>query len=118
MARRATLRDVAARAGVGVATVDRVLNGRAPVKAETAARVAAAAEALDYHAHGLMRRRMQELAPERTLGFILQKRGKWFYRALADGIREATASLRDIRGSVEIAFVETLSPAGRAKFLQ
>ena len=28
---RITLKDVADRAGVGVATVDRVLNGRAPV---------------------------------------------------------------------------------------
>lgn len=41
--RRVTYRDIPATAGVGVATVDRVLNLRAPVTSETASRVLAAA---------------------------------------------------------------------------
>jgi LacI family transcriptional regulator, galactose operon repressor len=44
----ATIADVAARAGVGVATVSRVLNGRANVRPATRARVLDAIEALNY----------------------------------------------------------------------
>ena len=107
---RITLKDVADRAGVGVATVDRVLNGRAPVSAATAGRVLAAAEAMNYHAHGLLRRRIEEMAPAKTLGFILQKESKWFYQSLANELRKAAQNLRSIRASVEFLFVESLSP--------
>src|ERR1041385_2025967 len=44
----ATIADVAARAGVGVATVSRVLTGRANVRRATRARVLDAIEALNY----------------------------------------------------------------------
>ena len=110
MTRRITYRDIAATAGVGVATVDRVLNRRAPVTPETASRVLAAAEALNYHGRGLMRRRVEQIAPARTLGFILQKKGNWIYRALAAALRDAAAELREVRAAVEIDFVERLSP--------
>jgi LacI family transcriptional regulator len=107
---RITLKNVADRAGVGVATVDRVLNGRAPVSAATANCVLAAADALNYHAHGLLRRRIEEMAPSKTFGFVLQKEGKWFYQSLADELRKAAQDLRSVRANVEILFVESLSP--------
>jgi LacI family transcriptional regulator len=44
----ATIADVAARAGVGVATVSRVLNGRSNVRPATRAKVLAAIDALSY----------------------------------------------------------------------
>ena len=50
MARRPTIGDLAEAAGVSVATVDRVLNGRHPVREETARRVFEAATELGYHA--------------------------------------------------------------------
>jgi len=46
--RRATVHDVARAAGVSLATVDRVLNGRPGVRPETAAKVEAAIRALDF----------------------------------------------------------------------
>lgn len=46
---RVTMKEVAARAGVGIKTVSRVLNGEPNVAAVTAARVLDAARALDYH---------------------------------------------------------------------
>ena len=70
----------------------------------------AAAEALDYHAHGLLRRRLEEMAPEKTLGFVLQKRAKWFYRALDADLRAAAADRRDIRARVDVDYVEALAP--------
>ena len=42
--RRPTIADLAQAAGVSVATVDRVLNGRLPVRSETARKVSEAAE--------------------------------------------------------------------------
>ena len=41
---RPTIADLARTAGVGISTVDRVLNGRDPVRRATAERVLAAAE--------------------------------------------------------------------------
>src|SRR5688572_8479852 len=81
MARRATIVDIAEAAGVSIATVDRVLNHRLPVRHETALRVVEAAERIGYHAAGLLKQRMKE-APGRRLGFLLQKPDE-FYRALA-----------------------------------
>ena len=51
---RVTMQDVANRAGVGVATVDRVLNARAPVAPGTAARVVEAADAVGYHGKAML----------------------------------------------------------------
>jgi DNA-binding LacI/PurR family transcriptional regulator len=51
----ATIADVATRAGVGVATVSRVLNGHANVRATTRARVLDAIEALNYRPSPLAR---------------------------------------------------------------
>ena len=46
--RRATVHDVAREAGVSLATVDRVLNGRPGVRSETAEKVAEAIRVLDF----------------------------------------------------------------------
>ncbi|MDZ7393887.1 MAG: LacI family DNA-binding transcriptional regulator, partial [candidate division KSB1 bacterium] len=48
MSKRATIRTVAARAGVSAATVSRVLNESAPVSPETRERVLRAARELDF----------------------------------------------------------------------
>ena len=110
MPKRATIMDVARHAGVGTATVDRVLNGRAPVREATARRVLDAATALDYHAQGLLRHRLRELAPRRSFGFVLQKRRKWFYQELEREIRGACADARNVRAKAEFENVESLSP--------
>ena len=52
---QARIADVAARAGVGVATVSRVLNGHASVRPSTRERVAEAIEALNYRPSSLAR---------------------------------------------------------------
>jgi LacI family transcriptional regulator len=55
MKQRATIRDVAARAGVSTATVSYVLNGKGGVGAETAARVRAAAAELGFRPNATAR---------------------------------------------------------------
>jgi LacI family transcriptional regulator len=110
MVKRATIADLARAAGVSVATVDRVLNRRLPVSDDTAARVTAAAEAIGYHAVGLLRQRLVEV-PRRTFGFILQKRSNPFYQALGAGLTEATHGAAFMRGRAIVEFTDEINPA-------
>ena len=112
--RRPTLADVAREAGLSVPTIDRVLNGRAPVRAETARRVEVAATALGYHAAGLMAQRVAALRPERRLGFLLQRRGSEFYRTLAAELGRAVRAPQHGRHTPVIEHVEDLTPASVA----
>lgn len=111
MARRPTITDLAAAANVSVATVDRVLNGRLPVRPATAQRVAEAAQALGYHAGALLRQRLRPELPARRLGFLLQKRDDAFYRQLAADLDAAARDCSLARASPVIEFMDDLSPA-------
>ena len=108
---RVTMEDVAKAAGVGVATVDRVLNGRARVRKSTAEQVLHAAEQLGYHGHALLKRRIEEQAPRVRLGFILQKERKPFYQKLTAELNRAVGELNQVRASVHIRYVDALSPS-------
>lgn len=108
--KRPTIADLAEKAGVSVATVDRVLNGRLPVRDATAMRVTAAADAIGYHAAGLLKRRLVDI-PQRTFGFLLQKRNDAFYKALGSELANATKLAPYIRGKSVIEFVDEIIPA-------
>jgi LacI family transcriptional regulator len=110
MGKRATISDLARRAGVSVATVDRVLNRRLPVREDTALRVVEAAEAIGYHATGLLKQRLTEVK-QCTLGFLLQKREDDFYKALGVELQNATKSTTDIRGKAIVEFMDALVPS-------
>ncbi|PZQ49919.1 MAG: LacI family transcriptional regulator [Rhodovulum sulfidophilum] len=83
-----TFTEIARAAGVGTATVERVLNGRGGVRPETAERVIAAARALDYprrlpEVHrGLLRIEIILVRPETS-----------FYRRLARAFERIAATL-------------------------
>ena len=111
MTKRPTILDVARASGVSVATVDRVLNDRLPVRTGTAARVAAAAEGIGYHAAGLLKQRLKGEAPKRTFGFLLQKRAHDFYRSLGAEVLAAVQNNTRFRGRAVIEFIDELSPA-------
>ena len=85
MSKRPTISDLAEAAGVSVATVDRVLNGRLPVREATARRVYEAATATGYHAAGLIRQRMRQDLPEYRLGFLLLTRETVFLQHIRQG---------------------------------
>src|SRR6185503_1623080 len=110
MGRRATITDLAREAGVSVATVDRVLNRRLPVRENTALRVVAAAESIGYHATVLLKQRMSVVKPC-TLGFLLQKRNYDFYKAFANELMNETKSANFIRGKPVIEFMDELVPS-------
>ncbi|WEX08395.1 LacI family DNA-binding transcriptional regulator [Chelativorans sp. AA-79] len=118
MGRRPTIADLARKAGVSVATVDRVLNGRHPVREETARRVYQAASEIGYHAAALIHQRITADLPKMDLAFLLQKEGQPFYQAFAKAIREAADATAGVRVRAEIEFVKTQSPAEVAERLQ
>lgn len=117
MGKRPTISDVAREAGVSVATVDRVLNGRHPVREETAKRVYEAAHRIDYHAASVIKQRMQADLPEIHLGFLLTKEGQAFYQSFAAEIREAVRLAPGIRGHAHIEFASGQSPSEFAGLL-
>jgi len=105
MAKRPTLTDVARQAGVGVATVDRVINARAYVRPDTAERVFQAARAVGYYGTPLLGRRLQAATSQVRLGFLLQAPEHRFYQALEAGIRGACAEATSARVLPEVAFL-------------
>lgn len=104
MVSRATIADVAREAGVSVATVDRVVNGRLPVREDTARRVLEAARRLGFHAQGLIRARLREQLPEVTIGALLQRPDDPFYRDLTERLVAAITGSRLFRGVARTDF--------------
>ena len=132
-----TIKDIALAAGVGVATVDRVLNRRAPVREETESKVIAAAQRLGYR---FPPGYASEPPPSRTglkmkMGFILLPGDYSFYAHLRqqliqhaapwhtaetppefcfhaiDAIEETAAKIRELATRVEVIGLVALDNA-------
>lgn len=103
---RATIRDLARRAGLSTATVDRALNGRDGVSAANRHRVLAAARDLGY-----LPREGFVVLPARPahLEFHIPFGQNGFMRSLAQGIMLFAASL-PLVASCEVFEVEGLAP--------
>src|SRR5471032_1459892 len=82
-----TLKDVASRAGISVATVSHVINGTRKVKDETRDCVFAAIEQLGYSGHSIAR----SLRRGRTamLGLVLSDIENPFFTTLASRVQRA-----------------------------
>ncbi|MEX6507071.1 LacI family DNA-binding transcriptional regulator [Jiella sp. M17.18] len=107
-----TLIDVARLAGVSRATVDRVVNRRPNVRAETVARVRAAMEALRYRpdplAAGLARRERYRFC------FLLPAGANAFMAELAGGIDAMADWLARSRASIDCRTVDVFDPRALA----
>ncbi|EJM11729.1 ABC-type sugar transport system, periplasmic component [Pseudomonas sp. GM18] len=115
LGRRSTMEDVALAAGVSLSTVDRVMNLRANVRADTAQRIAEAAARLGFYGRNVIEQRVLQQRPTVRLGFLLQKRGVAFYQGLAKALAEAaTASVR-AQVRVMIHYIDDLAPAATAE---
>jgi LacI family transcriptional regulator len=109
--------DVAELSGHSLSTVDRVLNGRAAVRADTAKRILDAADSLGFYASGIIRERVRDERPRRTLGFLLQQPESLFYRAVGEALELATAQCSIIRGQARLEYMTELSPDAVAEYL-
>jgi LacI family transcriptional regulator len=83
----ATIRDVAAGAGVSVATVSRVFNQKGPIREETARRVMEVAGALQYVPHAGAR--SLSTRSTRTIGVVLPDLHGEFFSEVIRGIDSA-----------------------------
>jgi LacI family transcriptional regulator len=117
LTKRPTIFDLAEVAGVSVATVDRVLNGRHRVREATAARVRDAAERIGFHAAPLLKRRVNAAAPKRTFAFLLQKPDS-FYRRLGADLEAATQRLSTCQGRAIVEYVTEISPSAICESLK
>lgn len=92
--RRPTLTDVAARSGVSLKTVSRVINGVETVSPELAARVHAAVEALGYR-HNRMAAMLRSGRSE-MIGVIIRDMTNPFYSSLAAGAADVAEQHRTL----------------------
>ncbi|MFS2221726.1 LacI family DNA-binding transcriptional regulator [Pantoea sp. B65] len=104
--KNSTIRDIAREAGVGVATVDRVLNRRAPVRQETAGKVLAAAQRLGYRFAPADAAVVApaECAAKIKMGFILLPGDYSFYGSFCDQLRRQAAPWHDDDHPPEFCF--------------
>ena len=110
-ARRPTLKDLAHAAGVGLATVDRVLNNRPNVRDSTVTRVLTAAERIGYPTARLLAAREDAALPTIRFGFVLHKPSQEFYRNFAAELQGAVAARTDMRGRCDIRYASSQAPA-------
>src|SRR5690242_18476413 len=89
-ARRVTIRDVAGRAGVSVATVSRVLAGNYPTSAGARAKVLRAVKDLDYVIDG--RARALAGTGPKTVAVIVMSVDSPFYANVAQGVEQEAAA--------------------------
>ncbi len=100
---RPTMKDVAARAGVGLKTVSRVVNGEPGVTAETEARVRAAIEALGFRRNDSAR--ILRKGRTASIGLVLEDLADPFYSPLSRAVEDvarANGSLLFTGSSAEV----------------
>ncbi len=87
---RSTIRDVADRAGVSVATVSRVLAGNHPTSAAARAKVLRAVKDLDYVIDG--RARALAGTGPKTIAVVVSSVDSAFYTGIAQGVEQEAAA--------------------------
>src|SRR6185312_4252018 len=113
-----TVKDVAARAGVSIATVSRVINDRGVTRSETAERVRAAIQELGFRPHGIGR--SLKTARTRTIGVMIPSLGNPVFAEAVTGMEIAAKAAgyalllasSGYREEEEDAAVETLRRRG------
>ena len=107
---KVTLADIAAAAGVSLATVDRVINGRGGVRADREARVLRAARDL-----GLDRRLPLTPTTIKRVAVLIQPPGNPFHAELAAGIATMRATYRAMNLQLQIHHIDQNAPAVTAR---
>lgn len=115
--RRPTISDLAKAANVGVSTVDRVLNGRDPVRPQTAERVLEAAQRIGFHGVTAIRSRLENEKPTLKFGFVLKQSHRKLYQMWADVLTKSTEAFPDAHGRAVVRFVDELAPENTANSL-
>ena len=112
---RSSLADVAREAGVSLATVDRVLHGRAGVRERTSARVHEVVQRLGYRPDPAAARLAR--ARDLSLGFVLPSGSNSFVTMLAEQMHALRPWLAEQRATAAIETVDVFSPDTLANHL-
>ncbi|WP_050548147.1 LacI family DNA-binding transcriptional regulator [Pseudomonas sp. GM102] len=113
--------DVAREAGVAIATVDRVLNKRAPVRSGTEKKVLEAAKRLGFALGKL--KSLDDIYQEndrsniRKIAFVLLRSSSPFYQMLAAALTLMSISVPGVRGDSEVFFLDDRPPTQVAETL-
>ena len=107
---RLTITDLAAAAGVSASTVDRLLNGRHPVRGATAEHILATADRIGFYAAPALRDRLRTRAPDLTLSVVLHQGYRPFYACLGRAIAAAAAACTRAAVRTRIIHSVDLSP--------
>jgi LacI family transcriptional regulator len=113
---RTTLQDVARTAGVSLATVDRVLNRRPGVHADTVERVQAAVDRLRYRPDRLAARLAR--GRDHRFRFVMPLGDNAFMQALEREVRAAAERFADERVHLDIAHVDVFDGEALAEALE
>ncbi len=119
MAKRPGMATLAAAAGVSVATVDRLLNGREKVARATRDAVLDAALRLNHPAAARLAEASGNDTPRSIrFGVLLHKQGQEFYQNLAREMRTAVARIPGIKGQLDLDFAASQAPSEVARLLR
>ena len=113
---KATIKIIAEKAGVSIGTVDRALNNRGRISAETKTRILQIAESLGYrpnHLASALRRRLSA-----RIALIMPKFPHYFMDELLVGIESVSNDLEDFDVELEYFFSNTLSPDEQIPILE
>ncbi len=119
MPKRSGLVELAAAAGVSLATVDRCLNGRETVSAGAKARIIAAAQRIGHPA--LLRLAGDGAKTGRhpvRFGVVLHKQGQDFYKAFAAELQRALSEVPGVNATLQLEFSASQSPSDMAATLR
>lgn len=116
-AKRQGMVDLAREAGVSIATVDRLLNGREAVHPDTKLRILDAARRIGHPA--ALRLNPQEIVlRDLRIGVLLHKQGQDFYKAFADELVRAVGAAVGARAQLVLEFSASQSPSDMAGHLR
>lgn len=115
---RVTLADIAKAAGVSIATVDRVLNGRTAVTDKRMELVYDAARALNYHGVPVLRSRVPLKRSIIRIGVALRRRHNPFYTAMESGLRLAATKCSDADVDLKVVYQANNSPQEAASLIE
>lgn len=113
--KRPTIRDVAEKAGVSVATTNRVLSGAESVSTKTREKVREAAEAIGFYGLGAIAARNNAARPRYRFGVILLQPHRPFYQLVARALTEAAQAQEAFDIELRIEYLEDLSPQNTAE---
>lgn len=107
---RPTIRDLAAAAGVSIATVNRVLGNSGAVRQPTMQRVLDTAREIGFYGVGALQHRVAAAQPRYRLGVLIQTPHRSFSQAVAAGLESAAAEVAEAEVRVRVEHLDDLLP--------